>query len=318
LTVNAIEVHGVSFMPVTETTNEIVAIHKVWPEGAWPCFSLEGRHLVFTGHLDRPTNRLLMLAVEGGEEPRIITPPEMHANRPTWLADSQQIAFNRDQRSIWTLDLETKRYEPFLDLPADAPRFFHPCAYPSKRAVVVVAFHENDGGRQGVLYKLTPGAVGPITQLTNPRQVCAGRPGVSPDGETVVFAGNAGRFDQGANQLWLVTSNGMARRLERGAPAICQGRSPRWSPDGEWIACTSTRPEADPRESTPKAVWIIRADGSASYRLTDRAFDPHHVAWSPNQKLLACAGGQGLGLLELPPRFQMKSAKRTEESREGQ
>jgi hypothetical protein len=58
---------------------------------------------VFTGHLDRPNNRPMMLPVEGGQEPTIITPPHMNAKRPTWLSSGGEIAFNRDQTTIWTL-----------------------------------------------------------------------------------------------------------------------------------------------------------------------------------------------------------------------
>ncbi len=305
-------------MPPAELTIRRMPIRTIWPEGAWPCFSPDGRQLVFTGHLDEPYNRLMMLPVEGGDNPRILTPPHMNAKRPTWLSNGRQIAFNRDQNSIWTFDLETGRLEPFLpDSPLHAPPYFHPCAYPNERAVVVVAFCESASGRAGVLYKLTPDADDPVMQLTTFPEVCAGRPGVSPDGETVVFAGNAGRFDQAANQLWVVTPNGKPRRLEQGEPALVQGRAPRWSPDGKWMACTSTRPEANPIETTPKAIWIISADGNEAYRLTDHAFNPHHVSWSPDQKRLVCGGGCGLGLLDLPEHFQSTSpANRKEEVRD--
>lgn len=261
---------------------------------------------MFTGLMDHPNNRLMMLPVEGGEKPRIITPPHINAKRPTWLSTSTQIAFNRDQNSIWTLDLATNHLEPFLpESPPEAPPYFHPCAYPNERAVVVVAFCHSANGRAGVLYKLTPGAVVPVMQLTTFPEVCAGRPGVSPDGETVVFAGNAGGFAQSANQLWVVSPNAKPRRLEQAEPAHAQGRGPRWSPDGKWIACTSTRPSPNPIETTPKAIWIISADGDQAYRLTDHAFNPLHVAWSPDQKRLACGGfGCGLAVLDLPERFQ--------------
>ena len=306
-------------MPWTENDNRCVAIRKIWKEGAWPCFSPDGRQLVFTGLMDQPNSRLMMLPVEGREKPRIITPPHMNAKRPTWLLTSTQIAFNRDQSSIWTIDLATGRLEPFLpESPAEAPSYLHPCAYPNERAVVVVSFSNSANGRAGVLYKLTPGAVVPVMQLTTFPEVCAGRPGVSPDGETVVFAGNAGEFAQGANQLWVVTPKVKPRRLEQAEPALAQGRAPRWSPDGKWIACTSTRPSPNPIETTPKAIWIISADGDQAYRLTDHTFDPLHVAWSPDQKRLACGGfGCGLGVLDLPERFQSTSpACRNDELRE--
>ena len=192
-------------MPLTGEENRCGVIRQLWTEGAWPCFSPDGRHIVFTGHLDRPNSSLMLLPSEGGVEPKVITPSNIYANRPTWLEDSQEIVFNRDQRSIWTLDLAAKRLAPFLpELPADGPAYLHPCAYPSERAVVVVSHYETKIGRAAVLVKLSPGADHPVTQLTTYPEVCAGRPGVSPDGKKLVFAGNAGRFDQGANQLWVV------------------------------------------------------------------------------------------------------------------
>jgi Tol biopolymer transport system component len=297
------------FMSLTGEENRCGAIRQIWTEGAWPCFSPDGGHIVFTGHLDRPNCSLMLLPVEGGVEPEVITPSNINANRPTWLADSEGIVFNRDQRSIWTLDLSALRLTPFMpELPADVPAYLHPHAYPSERAVVVVSQFETEIGRAAVLVKLSPGMAAPVRQLTTYPEVCAGRPGVSPDGKKVVFAGNAGRFDQAANQLWVVGPDGESRRLEKGEPALVQGRAPRWSPDGKWIACTSTRPATNPTEATPKAIWIISADGEQAYQLTECDLDPLHVAWSPDQKLLACGGSDScLSVLELPEYFQAAS-----------
>jgi Tol biopolymer transport system component len=51
-------------------------------------------------------------------------------------------------------------------------------------------------------------------------------------------------------------------------------------------------------------VWIISADGQEAHQLTDHLMNPLHVAWSPDQKRLACGGfGSGLALLDIPERF---------------
>jgi Tol biopolymer transport system component len=290
---------------VSEET--LITPRRIRPEGAWPCFSPDGKELVFTTELETPNNRLMLMRLDGGDhEPRALTPPEMNAKRPAWLPGGREIAFNHDQTAVWTLDLDGGRLAPFLpDLPPDAPSFIHPCAYPNERAVVVVSFRKTERGREGVLYKLAPGAARPIVQLTEFADVCAGRPGAAADGETIAFAGNAGKFAQGANQLWILAPNAKPRRLEPDKePALAQGRAPRWSPDGKWIAFTSTRPAPHPDENTPKAVWIISAAGTETHQLTDHSMNPLHVAWSPDQKRLACGGfGCGLALIDLPERF---------------
>src|SRR3954449_12524571 len=120
-----------------------VEIRTIWPEGAWPCFSPDGCELAFTGHLDQPRNRLMILALDGAGGPRVISPPQMTAKRPAWLMSGDEIAFNCDQLGIWTLDLATREVAPFLpEASPEASTFYHPCAYPKERAVAVVSFRD--------------------------------------------------------------------------------------------------------------------------------------------------------------------------------
>lgn len=292
-------------MFLTGAGNHTINVRRIWHEGAWPCCSPDGRLIVFTGNLDQPKCSLMMISVEDGAEPQVITPPDVNAKRPAWLPDSDEIAFNYEQKQIWTLAITSGHLQPFLDTPPDKlPAYYHPCAYPDERAVVVVSHQQSESGRAAILFKLAPDAAEPVVQLTSYPEVSAGRPGVSPDGKTVVFAGNAGNFNQGANQLWLVGHDGRSRRLEAGEAYLVQGRAPRWSPDGKWIACTSTRPRPDPDEATSRAVWIISADGNNAYRLTDYSLSPLQVTWSPDQTRLYCGGGGcALIALELPEQF---------------
>lgn len=296
-----------------------VPSRQLHPQGAWPCFSPDGRQVLFTARPAGEPCRLMVMPWDGGE-PRFVTPPDFDAKRPTWLPSSGEIVFNRHQRELWTLRLEPESLEPFLpDAPQPPPAYYHPCGDPRRRAVVVVWQYDTKQGRAAVLLRLTPGGEVPVEPLTSFPEVCAGRPGVSPDGQSVAFAGNAGRFNQGANQLWVVRPGSPPRRLELGPPEQVQARAPRWSPDGRWIACTSTRPAIEPDESTPKAIWLIRADGSEAHQLTDRTLNPLHVDWSPQQDQLVCGGdGCPLTLLELPPEFRKAVAPQAESMRERQ
>ena len=308
-------------MLLTDDEYQSVTARQLWPEGAWPCCSPDGKQVVFTGHLGSRNSCLMLLSLdEVGAEPQVITPLDINARRPAWLAQGRQIAFNNGQRSIWTLDLETGLLAPFLpDLGPNGRAYLHPCAYPAERAVVVVSQYQTKKGRAAVLYKLAPAADNPVSQLTTFPEVCAGRPGISPDGKQVIFAGNSGRFNQGANQLWLVGLNGVLQRLEQGDDHLIQGRAPRWSPDGQWIACTSTRPKPTPDEQTPRAVWIISVDGKQAYRLTDHTLNPLHVVWTPDQQQIICGGDScALTILTLPEPFHRRLPTNVNQCRPGQ
>jgi dipeptidyl aminopeptidase/acylaminoacyl peptidase len=107
-------------------------------------------------------------------------------------------------------------------------------------------------------------------------------PRISPDGRMVAFV--AWQIDREANDyvgsIWLVPLDGSAepRRLTRGEK---QDVSPRWSPDGSWLAFCSNR------EGKAKQLYVLPADGGEPLRLTDLAEDVGEVVWSPDGSRLA-------------------------------
>ena len=106
------------------------------------------------------------------------------------------------------------------------------------------------------------------------------------------------------NRLWIVDKNGVVTTLEEGSKESKHGRCPAFSPDGNWVSCVSGRPRTDYTEETGLAVWIIKSDGSKSYKLTDETYRPTHMTWSPDQTTLAVTGAYGLQLIPLPDIFQ--------------
>src|SRR5258708_5593773 len=241
-----------------------------------------------------------------GSEPEALTAPDFDATRPSWSWHPARIAFCRDNRSIWTVGADGTGLAPYLPEPPDPGlSLLHPCWYRDLGSVAAVGQRQGPDGREGVVYRLTPGAPVPVQALTRFPEVCAGRPGVSPDGATVAFSGNAGRCDQEANQVWLVTPPQPPRRLERGEAVLRQGRSPSWSPDGRWIAFVSTRPAPRPGKGPPKALGIAAASGQAARPGTDTAFDPGQVEGSRDQtRLVVGSFGHGIGTLDVPQRFR--------------
>src|SRR2546430_4725843 len=107
-------------------------------------------------------------------------------------------------------------------------------------------------------------------------------PRISPDGRTVAFV--AWQIDREANDyvgsIGLVPLDGSAepRRLTRGEK---QDVSPRWSPDGTWLAFCSNR------EGKSKQLYVLPADGGEPLKLTDLAEDVGEVVWSPDGSRLA-------------------------------
>ena len=54
---------------------------------------------------------------------------------------------------------------------------------------------------------------------------------------------------------------------------------PAWSPDGRWLAFSSTRP----RDRDLSGIWVMRPDGTAARRVTPNfPHDAHSPAWSPD------------------------------------
>lgn len=107
-------------------------------------------------------------------------------------------------------------------------------------------------------------------------------PQISPDGKTVVYVVTT-VTDVAKNQtvanLWLGSTDGKTppRQL---TSTIKKDRSPRWSPDGRWIAFESTR-------SGDSQLWVIDTHGGEARQLTSIATEASTPVWSRDGKMLA-------------------------------
>jgi dipeptidyl aminopeptidase/acylaminoacyl peptidase len=113
----------------------------------------------------------------------------------------------------------------------------------------------------------------------------ASDPDLSPDGRRVAFAVSAADEDEDRlrSSIWVAALDGSSppRRFSEG-PA---DTSPRWSPDGRWLAYIST---TDGRHDDSH-LRLAPLDGGTPARLGDLPGPVSQIAWSPDSTRLVAA-----------------------------
>jgi len=120
--------------------------------------------------------------------------------------------------------------------------------------------------------------------------VHAARPDVpsEPRSETIAFV----RYDRGSYAIFSMSSRGgRARRLSPAPPRNLPARqkqyqdAPAWSPDGREIAFASDRDGG-------LGIYVMRADGSHTRRLSPRSVEDSSPTWSPDARWIAFTRGK--------------------------
>jgi dipeptidyl aminopeptidase/acylaminoacyl peptidase len=114
-----------------------------------------------------------------------------------------------------------------------------------------------------------------------------GDPRISPDGRRVAYV--VIRIDEEANAyrtaIWVAPLDGSADAKQFTSGERNDG-SPRWSPDGRWLAFVSNRDGEDEKKAKGQ-LYVMPADGGEPRRLTDGKESVDSVAWSPDSSRLA-------------------------------
>jgi len=264
---------------------------------AWPCFSPDGRTVLFSRSTDRGKNWILMrVPAIGGEAMAFTqTPLQVSATRADWSVHSRLIAFTATDgrsNSLWITKGDGSDAHA-VTAAGLSGQVFYPSWYPDGKSLAV-----QDAGAMAI--KRVDVGGGAAVVLTNRSQVLTGMPRVSPDGKWIVFAGqrNEGQaYDQKDNVLWL-TDGSAAHTLE--TPPL-PARTPAWSPDGKRIAFASDRGNGEGRY----ALFAINRDGSGLVQVTDYGLDAIQPVFSVDGQHMVYMEGRpggpnGIAVIDLP------------------
>jgi dipeptidyl aminopeptidase/acylaminoacyl peptidase len=112
--------------------------------------------------------------------------------------------------------------------------------------------------------------------------VRVGDPKVSPDGKQIVYTVSRvdTEDDKNVTELWMVDWDGTNNlQLTYGTESAS---SPQWSPDGRYLAFTSSRPG----KAKGSQVWVMDRRGGEARQVTDVKQNLNDYRWSPDAKQL--------------------------------
>src|SRR5436305_2631977 len=128
---------------------------------------------------------------------------------------------------------------------------------------------------------MTPEDVYALTSVGDPR--------LSPDGRRVAYV--VSHTDEEANAyrtaIWVAPLDGSEEPRQFTSGERNDG-SPRWSPDGRWLAFVSNRDGEDEKKAKGQ-LYVLAADGGEPRRLTDGKESVESIAWSPDSSRIAFA-----------------------------
>jgi dipeptidyl aminopeptidase/acylaminoacyl peptidase len=245
------------------TSLERIRTHSLSPDGKTIAYIKDGESL----------SDVFMLPLNGRWPARITTDrplaPYWDDEIPAWSPDGQGLAFGV-KGHVHVVPREgglPKKITDFTSA-ASGPRFM-----PDSRGLIVTV-ERNDIDQ--LLLTDIDGCWPRALTVDTAGDHWDARP--SPDGKRITYI--LRRFDD-LNRLDVILLE-----IETGKSITLYGKpstralSPKWSPDGEWIAFIAQETERD-------EIYLVRPSGEGLHQLTNTGYDVAQFEWSPNSKQLA-------------------------------
>jgi dipeptidyl aminopeptidase/acylaminoacyl peptidase len=282
--------------------------------------SPDGRHVVFClQHVDRKTEKkysnLWIVPTDGGSA-RQFTYGDQRDSQPKWSPDGSEIAFisnRRDEKQpqIYIIPFYGGEARPLTDVKGiigdfewspDGKQLVFPLRKKDKediereknerkkklgevsRHITRVFFKEDELGflprERWHIWKIAA-RTGRATQLTDSTIYDEHGPCWSPDGREIAFCSNRSQdpdLDPEAIDLFVMGAGGGDLRKIQTPPGPKE--SPRFSPDGKWLAYYGREGKGQWWKQT--RLWVIPADGSERASNLTAQFDFNVSSWTIN------------------------------------